>query len=281
MKLNLVFIILLLGGFNALFAGGIEIKRDVSYSSDPSTGIENLLDIYYPEDLSKVKDVLVFIHGGSWNSGKKETYWWLGRNMARKDVVTVIINYSLSPTYKYEKMATDCAKALKWVSINAGSYGGDRNNIFVMGHSAGAHLAALIHSDTRYFKKEQISDPIRGLILNDAFGLDMFEYLSTAEEDSNTSSFLNTFSTDKEVWKLASPLYFLENFRVPVLMFVGEKTYPAIKIQSERLRKGLIELDRKVELRIIPKKMHAPMIVQMVFRCNKLYDYILDFMQKN
>lgn len=280
MRIKLVFLILLFGGFQVSFAAAIKIKRDILYSSDSSSGTENLLDVYYPKDLSTVKDVLVFIHGGSWNSGKKDTYWWLGRNMAHKGVVTVVINYSLSPVYQYEKMAADCAKALKWVTKNASSFGGDPNNIFVMGHSAGGHLAALIHSDPRFFKKEEISDPIKGLILNDPFGLDMFEYLTKTVPDGNTNSFLNTFSTDNEIWKTASPLSYLENFKAPVLMFVGENTYPAIQLQSERLKKELSTRGRKTDLKIIPKKKHVPMIAQMILRGNKLYDYILDFMQK-
>lgn len=279
MRLKFVFLFLLAGMQN-LTAGEIEIKRDISYSPDNTTGSENLLDVYYPKDISTTKDVLVFIHGGSWNSGKKDTYWWLGRNMARKNVVTIIINYSLSPAASYEKMAGDCAKALKWVSANVGSYGGDRNRIFAMGHSAGGHLAALIHSDPRYFRKESISDPIHGIILNDAFGLDMFEYLTMAEQDANTASFLRTFSSDREVWKVASPLSYIKNFQAPLLVFVGEKTYPAIRIQSERLRKSLADSNHKIELRIIPKKKHIPMIAQMIFRGNELYDYILDFMRE-
>lgn len=280
MRFRLIFIFLLTVGFRSAVAGGIDIKRDISYSSDSTNGTENLLDVYYPEDISSVKDVLVFIHGGSWNSGKKETYWWLGRNMARKDVVTIIINYSLSPDAAYEKMAADCAKALKWVIANAGTYGGNSNRIFVMGHSAGAHLAALIHSDPRFFRKESIPDPIKGIILNDAFGLDMFEYLTTARQDASTRSFLNTFSTDQEIWKTASPLYYLKNFEAPVLLFVGGRTYPAIQIQSERLQKELSLLDRKSNLKVISKKKHIPMIAQMIFRGNPLYGYILDFMNE-
>lgn len=261
------------------YAVSVEIKRDIEYAADSIRSSSNLLDVYYPKDRTVAKDVLVFIHGGSWNSGKKETYWWLGRNMASKNVVTVIINYSLSPDAQYEKMAGDCAKALKWVNSNIHSYGGNSNRIYVMGHSAGGHLAALIHSDTRFFKDEGVNDPIKGLILNDAFGLDMFEYLTKAEPDHYTDSFLNTFSKDQEVWKTASPLYYLPNFSVPVLMFVGENTYPAIKLQSERLRKELSSMNQKVYIKTIPKKKHVPMIAQMIFRGNELYSHILGFMK--
>lgn len=278
MKRLFVLLALFFPVITSSFAADIEIIRDISYSLDSTAGEENLLDVYYPENLSEAKDVIVFIHGGSWDSGKKETYWWLGRNIAKKNVVTVIINYTLSPAAQYEKMAADCARALKWVDNNIATYGGNNKRIFVMGHSAGAHLTALIHSDPRFFNQEKTSDPIKGLILNDAFGLDMFEYLSKAEQDASTKSFLNTFSTDQEVWKRASPLYYTKNFKAPVLLFVGEKTYPAIQLQSERLRKELSELNHKVVLEVIPGKKHIPMIAQMIFKGNGLYDEVLNFM---
>src|SRR6476661_10028954 len=63
-------------------AGKIKRTTNIDYAETGSQS--NRLDVYYPTDLSKPKDVILFIHGGSWNSGKKETYWWLGRNLAKK-----------------------------------------------------------------------------------------------------------------------------------------------------------------------------------------------------
>lgn len=279
MKLKLLILSITLACFQHRASAGISIRRDISYSTRPVPDRGNLLDVYYPKDKTQPSDVMVFIHGGSWNSGKKESYWWLGRNMARKNVVTVIINYSLSPIHQYEKMAADCAEALKWVSVNINDYGGDVKRIFVMGHSSGGHLAALINSDPRFFKQQKIRNPIHGLILNDAFGLDMFEYLNAAEDNGQTNSFLNTFSRDTEMWKTGSPLNYLENVNNPYLIFAGERTYPAIKIQSERLHKGLLATNKKTEFRIIPRKKHIGMISQMFFKGNSLYAYILDFMK--
>lgn len=261
------------------FAVGISIEKDISYTPNTESGTENLLDIYYPKSESP-KDVLVFIHGGSWNSGKKDTYWWLGRNMARKNVVTVIINYSLSPASQYEKMAEDCAGALKWVSDSISKYGGNSDRIFLMGHSAGGHLAALINSDPRFFKQQGIPNPIHGLILNDAFGLDMYQYLSSAEDNDQTNSFLNTFSNDKEVWKTGSPLTYTSSVRNPHLIFVGERTYPAIQLQSDRLYREFQNAGKAVEFKIIPGKNHVGMITQMILGGNKLYKYITGFMKK-
>lgn len=279
MKLTVIPFFFLIIVSSYAFSRSIEIKRDLSYQAQ-SKGVNNLLDVYYPKNTDVPKDVLVFIHGGSWNRGKKDSYWWLGRNMANKNVVSVIINYSLSPEYQYERMAFDCAAALKWVKDSVASYGGRPGRIFVMGHSAGGHLAALINNDPRFFKREGIPNPIHAVILNDAFGLDMFEYLNVAEENDQTDSFLNTFSKNKEIWKTGSPINYLENVKNPFLIFVGERTYPAIKLQSNRLFNNLLKANKSVEINIQPKKRHIGMIFQMICRGNQMYNMILSFMSK-
>lgn len=270
---------LFLSGISITFAG-IGVKRNIPYKGQEQN-VRNLLDVYYPKKTDSSKDVLVFIHGGSWDSGKKDTYWWLGRNMAQKNVVSVIINYRLSPEAQFEKMAFDCADAVKWVKDSIAQFGGNPDRIFVMGHSAGGHLAALINNDVRFFNRIGIPNPIRAVILNDGFGMDMFEYLNVAENNKQTESFKNTFSTDVNLWKKGSPLFYLENVQNPYLIFVGENTYPAIKLQSDRLHKELTKANKRSEITIIDGKKHIGMIAQMIFKRNKMYTMILNFMDRN
>lgn len=276
-SLLLIFLIILLN-LSYLFAA--KKTADIPYIPG-SSGTNNLLDVYYPRNTLTKKSVLIFIHGGGWNSGKKETYWWLGRNMANKNVVTVIINYTLSPEGKYQQMATECASAVKWVKENIAQYGGDADRIFLMGHSAGGHLAALIDADPFYFAQIGIQNPVKGVILNDTFGLDMFEYLSSAEKGDQTNSFLYTFSTNKETWKKGSPLTYFNNVKHPYLIFSGGETYPSIKMQSERLSKMMIAKKLPSEYYIIKNKKHVAMIGQMVFGWNSLYGYITSFIQNH
>jgi acetyl esterase/lipase len=278
MNLKYYLLILLLTPFFELSAKVI-IKKDIAYRAN-STAVRNLLDVYYPESTAEPKDVLVFIHGGSWNSGKKETYWWLGKNMANKNVVTVIINYSLSPESQYEKMASDCVAALKWVKDSISGYGGRADRIFVMGHSAGGHLAALINNDPRFFADAGFPNPINGVILNDGFGLDMFEYLTLAKQNKQTKDFMDAFTEDQEIWKVGSPMYYLKNINNPFLIFVGERTYPSIKLQSKRLYDELIGANKPSELNTIKRKKHVGMISQMVFKNSQMYEIILRFMGK-
>lgn len=278
MKLKFVlFMFLSFNAISAAFSAKVLREKDVEYSNQ-GNGTRNLLDVYYPEVKGEAKDVLVFIHGGSWDTGKKDTYWWLGRNFVKKNVVVVTINYRLAPAYQFGQMAMDAASAVAWVKSNIKLYGGDPERIFVMGHSAGGHLAALINSDPKYFREQGISNPIRGIILNDGFGLDMHEYLLTAEHTRQTASFRITFSEDQDFWKKGSPITYASNINNPHLLLVGERTYPTIKMQSKRLSEMLAANDQPVTFIEIPGKKHIGMISQMVFGRNELYAIILNFM---
>lgn len=261
-----------------LSSAQVKTAKNINYASN--TEGKNTLIIFYKNDSIKNKPVLIFIHGGSWSSGKKETYWWLGRNFARKGVVTVIINYPLAPTAQYEKMAGDCALAVKWVQENIKSYQASGDKIFVMGHSAGAHLGELINADPKYFQQAGIKNPIKGMILNDPFGLDIFEYLSSAEKDNYYFDFLRTFTDQPAVWKKASPMDYVNNIRNPHLLFYGSKTYGAIKMQTPRLYEKLKSMNVAVEINEVKGKSHVPMITQMIFGGNNLYKDIVDFVNK-
>ena len=278
MKAKFYLIILLSAIFQDASAD-VLIRKDLAYLD--SKNVRNLLDVYYPENINEPKDVLVFIHGGSWNSGSKDIYGFLGKNMARKNVVSVIINYSLSPEFQYGKIASDCAMAIKWVRDSISRFGGRSDRIFVMGHSAGGHLAAIINNDPRYFEAAGIPNPIKGVILNDSFGLDMFEYLNLAKQNKQTAGFLDAFTKDPENWKTASPIFYLKNVYNPFLIIVGDRTYSAIKLQSQRLLEELLKANKSGELKTIKGRRHKAMIIQMFFKNNRMYDYILEFMAKS
>ncbi|WP_231459267.1 alpha/beta hydrolase [Pedobacter sp. Leaf132] len=273
---KLLFIMLL---FQTLISSAqVKTVKNISYANNSDES--NTLNIFYKNDDVKNKPVLVFIHGGSWSSGKKETYWWLGRNFARKGIVTVIINYPLAPAAQYEKMAGDCALAVKWVQKNIADYQASGDKIYVMGHSAGAHLGELINADPKYFQQVGIKNPIKGMILNDPFGLDIFEYLTSAEKDHYYYDFLRTFTDKQSVWKSASPLNYTKNIHNPHLLFYGAKTYPAIKLQTPRLYEILKANNVPAEMKEIKGKSHVPMISQMIFGGNDLYQEIVGFLNK-
>ena len=250
--------------------------KDVVYGH--SKNKEDLkLNIFVPKNSENKKlPVLVFVHGGNWNSGDKNTYGFFGRNFAKKDVITVIPSYTLSPKANVDEMTREISEALKWVQKNIQNYNGDAKNLFVTGHSAGGQLVANAVLNPKFGIDTK---SISGIILNDAAGIDMKDYLEknppTSEDD-----YLTTWSNDPKNWYQASPIHFLDQNSPPFLIYVGSKTYQSIKTANEHFVTKLNEFQPKVKP-IIINKGHIPMVLQYFFPWNKRSTEIVDFMQKN
>ncbi|MEO6537813.1 MAG: alpha/beta hydrolase [Ferruginibacter sp.] len=238
------------------------------------------LNIFSPPKKKDLKPVFIFIHGGSWNSGHKGTYNFFGTRLARKGIVSVIIDYPLSPKATYKEMAFASAEAVKWVNENIKNYGGDPTRIFLSGHSAGGHLAALVSVDNQYFDSFNLANPIKGTILIDAAGLDMYGYLKGENfEEGNT--YLKTFTNDPVTWKKATPLYYLHKGMPPMLIYQGEKTYPSIKVSNEKFINALKSFAPNTGYQVLKGKKHIPMILQFFWTNNPRYKEIIRFMQES
>ncbi|KPM21735.1 carboxylesterase [Citromicrobium sp. RCC1885] len=109
--------------------------------------------------------VLVFFHGGSWANGSPEAYGFIGRNFAPRGFVVVNAGYRLVPEGRYPAMLADSAAAVKWTVQNIARYGGDPDQIYLMGHSAGAYNAVMLGIDRRWTRRLGLpEDTIDGVI---------------------------------------------------------------------------------------------------------------------
>lgn len=234
------------------------------------------LNIFVPKhSKGKKLPVLIFVHGGNWNSGSKDQYGFFGRNFARKDVVTVIPSYTLSPEANVDEMTSEIATAIKWIQKNIKNYNGDENQIFVTGHSAGGQLVANAVLNPKFGIDEK---SISGIILNDAAGIDMKDYLEK-NPPTNQDNYIATWSKNPENWYQASPIYFLDKNSPPFMIYVGEKTYPSIKTANEHFLAKLHEFQPNVKP-IFINKSHIPMVLQYFFPWNKRSTEIKNFMDK-
>ena len=258
----------------------IHRNKHIDYNSSNTARQAQELNVFAPAQKNKSNPVLIFVHGGNWNSGNKCLYSYLGSRMARKGIVTVIPDYPKSPKAGYNEMAEDIAAAVKWTKQNIHTYGGDSNRIFISGHSAGGHLAALVSIKKDYFKNTGFTNPIKGIILIDAAGLDMYGYLKE-EKLAEGDTYLKTFSNNADIWKNASPIYFLHNGMPPMLIYRGGKTYPSINVSNEKFTDSLKHYDTKFTYHILPGKKHVPMITQFFNPYNNRYKEMLNFMQEN
>ncbi|MGC4366928.1 alpha/beta hydrolase [Hydrogenophaga sp. R2] len=108
------------------------------------------LDVYRPADAPPGAPLAVFFYGGSWSSGDRADYRFVGEALASRGIVTVVADYRLSPEVSYPAFLEDCALAVKWAHDNARRLGASPRRIHTVGHSAGAYNAAMMALDPRW-----------------------------------------------------------------------------------------------------------------------------------
>jgi len=233
------------------------------------------LDVYQPTQQAAAPcPVVLFIHGGSWNSGSKDDliYKAIGRRLAKNGFVGVVISYRLSPQVRVPQQADDCARALAWTVNHIGEYGGDPARIVLMGHSAGGGLAALLAtgSDTLLARHGLPRTAAHAVLLDDPAGLDMLDYL-TKMQYAGDAQYLVPFTKDPAVWRQASAFYHLRAGTPPYSFYIGGDTYPSIKESSERFRQQLAQLGPAPRYTVLPGKKHVGMVTQLFWPGNELY----------
>lgn len=253
--------------------------KDIAYVDAGTPGFHaerHLLDVYAPKRSSaKPRPVVVFIHGGNWDSGNKNIYTFIGRRLAKQGVVAVVINYRLAPAVQVPDMANDCARAVFWATRHIAEYGGDPDRIFVMGHSAGGGLAALLATnDMLFIQLGLVKNPVKGAILDDPAGLDMFDYLKKMEYP-NDQQYLVPFGTNPTVWREVSPIYYLKASSPPMLVYAGGRTYPSITNSTRKFSERLQELGLKHRYQVLAGKKHVGMVLQLYWKNNVIYRDLL------
>lgn len=125
------------------------LASDVPYAE----GERRRLDVYAPQRSgAQPLPVVVFTHGGSWSTGDKDEYEFVGRAFAARGYVTVLYNYRLVPEVVFPAFVEDGAAAVRWVRDNIAALGGDPDRILLAGHSAGAYTTAMLALDRRFLK---------------------------------------------------------------------------------------------------------------------------------
>jgi acetyl esterase/lipase len=140
-----------LGIINAIVPSGTYVAtQDVRYS----TGPRHQLDVYQPNlpVPSSGYPVVIFFYGGSWNSGERADYKFVGEALASRGILTLIADYRLYPEVRYPEFLNDCALAVAYGLKQVPILKGDAKRVFVMGHSAGAYNASMMAFDERWLK---------------------------------------------------------------------------------------------------------------------------------
>jgi acetyl esterase/lipase len=201
------------------------------------------LDVYAP---AKAKDapVMVMIHGGGWAIGDKANRGLIEGKVpwfTRRGWVFVSVNYRLSPQVRHPEHVRDVARALAWVHEKIQPLGGDPSRIFVMGHSAGAHLAALVAIDPSYLKAhDKPLSILKGVILLDGAGYDIPTHLAMGAGPMLRRMYVRAFTDDARKQRQASPItHVAQGQGIPPFLIIHVASRRASGKRSEDLARKL------------------------------------------
>lgn len=233
-------------------------RKSVAYSQEGNNRNQTSLDVYAPASGENLP-VVVWIHGGAWRIGDKARVEQKPKTFNDKGFVFVSINYRLHPAADYKGQGGDVAGAIRWVCDHAKEFGAAPDQIFLMGHSAGAHLAALVATDQRYLAGKGLKlKTIKGVILLDGAGYDIPRQIELAALPRLKQIYLTVFSEDAAKQKDASPITHVAKGKgIPPFLILHVASRRDGKIQSEELGKKLTDAGVSAQVIAAEDKTHA------------------------
>lgn len=216
--------------------------RGAAYGVSP----RQTVDVYAPRKAhaahkaAAAAPVAVFFYGGSWDSGRRQDYGWVGRAMASRGFVTLVADYRLYPEVRYPGFLEDGALVVKWAVDNAARLGGDPNRIVLAGHSAGAYDAVMLGLDRRYLTAAGV-DPGRIKAVAGLAG--PYDFLPLKGETTN-----NVFGQAADL-PATQPLAYVETSSPPAFLATGDKdtiVYPKnTRALAERYRAVGVQVNER------------------------------------
>jgi acetyl esterase/lipase len=243
----------LFGALNVTQDGdGIEPVRSVVY--DHGHGLA--LDVYRPQAAADGAPMVVYFFGGSWQNGTRERYAFVGKALAERGVVAVLPDYRLYPEVKFPAFMEDAAKAVAWARASARELGADPQRIFLMGHSAGAHIVGLLAADAQYLAAVgmQPSD-LAGVI-----GL-------AGPYDVRPEGYpdLEDLFGPRERWPLARAVEFIDGNEPPFLLLHGSADGTVWAKHSELMAQRLQAAGVEADLELYPDVGHVRILMALRF----------------
>lgn len=204
---------------------------DIQYSEVARSTRRNSLDLFVPKTREPAP-LVMFVHGGSWTGGRKERHEHLAETLVRNGYACALINTRMFPFVRPDVMVQDCGHALGFLHRRAKDFGFDGNQLFVMGHSSGAHLAGWLALDAQKLKAAGVPKAsLRGSIL-----------LSGVYDVRPRHLALDAvFGADRAFRQQATPLLFADAGDAPVFLAWGQHDLPGLSLCARMLRDRLLQ----------------------------------------
>ena len=234
--------------FPTLFSNQ-KVVRNLSFGSNYGSK----LDLYYPKKSDKPSPVIVFFHGGKWMNGKKQDYRFVADAFTKKGYIVIIPDYVKYPITKFPTWQEDGAKAVVWAYNNVKIYNGDKNNLFVMGHSAGAHIGALLATNNEYLLKQKAS---RSYIKAFVGIAGPYNFIPDDKD-------LENMFAPKENYPNMQVSTYIDGKQPPMLLLWGEKDKDVGKSNLDKLENTLKQKGGKYDIKIYPNIDHIDIITAL------------------
>ncbi|MBO9661932.1 alpha/beta hydrolase [Dokdonella sp.] len=229
--------------------GGVEQRRDLVFDADR----ELALDVYRPARAEHAP-VVVFFYGGDWTHGERGWYRFVGNALAAHGLVAMVPDYRKVPDVAPDGFMADAARAVAWARTHAGEFGGEADDVFVMGHSAGGHIAALLATDPQWLAAV-------GLQPRDLAGcIGLAGVYLFLPQDSDDDDMLAVFGDDEAVQERAMPLNLVRGAEPPMLLLHGQDDDEVDPANSRLLAEALRAQHEEVELELYPGIDHSTLL---------------------
>lgn len=261
-----------LGLVNAVVSSdGYHLEADLAYGPLP----RQTLDVYRPREAASGAPVVVFFHGGSWQGGDKGDYRFVGQVLTSQGVAVVVPEYRVYPRVRFPAFVEDGAAAVRWVQRNAARFGGDADRIYLMGHSAGAHIAALLALDGSYLEAAGADRrQIRGVIaLAGPYDFLPFRDVTIRE-----------LFGPPEGWPATQPINFVDGTQPPMLLLHGKNDRVVLPENTTRLAQRIRCRGGSVREILYPGIGHALIlgaVAQPLQRLAPVLRDTIDFIREN
>ncbi len=227
---------------------------NISYGSDP----RQKLDVYIPKPMAPNAKVVIFFYGGSWREGSKTDYRFVAQALTSRGFIVVLPNYRVYPAVIFPGFVEDGASAVCWVRNNIATFGGDVNHLYLMGHSAGSHIAALLTLDGHYLKDLGLD---RSIISASATLAGPYDFTPNPRDRPVFGMGTNQTAINPEI----EPITFADGTEPPMLLVQGLQDAIVAPSNAVNLAARIRQSGGEVEYVTYAKCGHASVVVALVW----------------